>query len=253
MKLDVAFLPRLLRGPEATACVVIDVLRASSSIIVLLARGIEKIAVAASPSEARRLARREPGRYLLCGEVEGLPPPGFDYGNSPSEFDALDLQGRAVAMSTTNGTSALRRLRSSPMVIVGALLNATAAVQTLLAEAEARGLDATIVCAGLESGKRFSLEDSFTAGALTEKALAASEERGIEVDLTDGAQVALRLFRDYRGDALAAFRESEHGRKLVGLGFERDLAFCAQTDRFDVVPRLEGEGLRLALGNVRVS
>ncbi|MDI6858255.1 MAG: 2-phosphosulfolactate phosphatase [Dehalococcoidia bacterium] len=253
MKVDVAFLPRLVREPEATACVVVDVLRASSSIVVLLARGVEEIAVAASPAEARRMARQQRGRYLLCGELEGLTPPGFDHGNSPSEFDALDLRGQHVALSTTNGTKALRRLRASPAVIVGALLNATAAAQTLLAEAEARGLDATIVCAGLSGGKRLSLEDSFTAGALVEKAVAAGERAGIEVDLTDGARIAIRLLRHYGGDALAAFHESEHGRKLIGLGFERDLAFCAQTDRFDVVPRLEGEGLRLALGNVRFS
>lgn len=252
MKLDVAFLPRLVRGPEAIACVVVDALRASSSIIVLLARGVEEIAVAATPAEARRVARRGRGRYLLCGEIEGLAPRGFDCGNSPSEFDALDLRGRGVVLSTTNGTRALHRLRASPAVIVGALLNATAAARALLAEAEARGLDATIVCAGLSGGKRVSLEDSFTAGALVEKAIAAGEEAGIEIDLTDGAQIALRLFRQYGGDALAAFRESEHGRKLIRLGFERDLAFCARTDRFDVVPRLEREALRLALRTVRL-
>jgi 2-phosphosulfolactate phosphatase len=248
MRLDVAFLPRLLSSPEASACLVVDALRASSSIVVLLARGAGEIALAASPAEARRLARQERGRYLLCGEVGGLPPPGFDYGNSPSEFDTLDLTGRGVILSTTNGTRALRRLQPSPVVLVGALLNATAAVQTLLAEAEARRLDATIVCAGLSGGKRLSLEDSFVAGALVEKTLAAGEETGIEIDWTDEAQIALGLFHHYGGDALAAFHEAEHGRALAALGFAHDLAFCAQFDRFDVVPRLRRDPSgRLAL------
>ena len=129
MRLDVAFLPRLLRRPESSVCLLIDVLRASSSIVTLFARGAEEVVVAGSTAAARRIAAAEPGRYLLCGEVFGLAPPGFDYGNSPSEFAELDMRGRRIILSTTNGTKALRRLAASPVVIVGALLNATAAVR----------------------------------------------------------------------------------------------------------------------------
>jgi 2-phosphosulfolactate phosphatase len=238
VRLDVALLPRLLEEPEGKACLVVDVLRASSSIIVLLARDAAEIVPAASPTEARRLARQQRGRYLLCGEISGLTPPGFDYGNSPSEFDALDLSGRSFIVSTTNGTKALRRLEQAPLVIVGALLNATAAVRTLVEEATARGLDAVIVCAGLSGGRRVSLEDAFTAGALAQRALAAGDKAGVEIEMTDGALIAQRLFRAYGGDALAAFHEAQHGRALIDLGFGHDLAFCAQSDRFDVVPRL---------------
>jgi 2-phosphosulfolactate phosphatase len=234
MKLDVAFLPRLLSDPQASVCVVIDVLRASTSIVTLSAGGAQEIAVAESPSAARRIARREPGRYLLCGEVDGLTPRGFDYGNSPSEFAALDVRGQRFILSTTNGTRALQRLATSPLVLVGGLVNASAVTRTLLAEAEARRLNAALVCAGLSQGKRLSLEDVVAAGALADRAL--EDDAGLE--LTDGALIARRLYRACRGDALAAFRRSEHGRALIALGFAHDLDFCARADRFDAVPRL---------------
>jgi len=237
MKLDVAFLPRLLSHPEASACVMIDVLRASTSAVTLLAGGAGEIAVAESPSAARHMARQEPGRYVLCGEVDGLTPPGFDYGNSPSEFAALDVKGWRIILSTTNGTRALQRLAASPLVLVGAPVNASAVTRTLLAEAGARRLDAALICAGLSQGKRLSLEDVVAAGALADRAL----EEDADLELTDGALIAHRLYRACRGDALAAFRQSEHGRVLIALGFAHDLEFCARADRFDAVPRLRRE------------
>jgi len=239
MKLDVAFLPRLLSEPEASVCVVIDALRASSSIVTLLAGGAQEIVVAESPAAAQRIARQEPGRYVLAGEENGLAPRGFDYGNSPSEFAALDVTGQHFILSTTNGTRALQRLATSPLVLVGALVNAAAVTRTLLAEAGARRLDAALVCAGLARGKRLSLEDAVAAGALVDRAL--NDASAASLDLTDGALVAHRLYRSYRGDALAAFRRSEHGRALIALGFAHDLDFCAQADRFDAVPRLRRE------------
>jgi 2-phosphosulfolactate phosphatase len=234
MRLDIAFLPRLLPRPEASVCVMIDVLRASTSAVTLLAGGAQEIAVAGSPAAARRMAREAPGEYILCGEVDGLTPPGFDYGNSPSEFAALDVRGWRIILSTTNGTRALQRLAASPLVLVGAPVNAAAVTRTLLREAGARRLDAALVCAGLSRGKRLSLEDVVAAGALADRAL----EEDASLELTDGALIAHRLYRSYRGDAIAAFRQSEHGRHLIALGFAHDLDFSAQVDRFDAVPRL---------------
>jgi 2-phosphosulfolactate phosphatase len=238
VRLDVALLPRLLRRPESSVCLLIDVLRATSSIATLFARGAEEVVVAGSIAEARRMAAAEPGRFLLCGEAYGLAPRGFDYGNSPSEFAELDVRGRRVILSTTNGTKALRRLASSPVVIVGALLNAAAAGRALLDEARSRGLDAALVCSGLEAGNAFSLEDAFVAGALVENAVEQTRSVTGELTLSDAAMAACRLYQSYQGDALACFREAEHGRSLTGIGLGRDLEFCAQVDLYDVVPRL---------------
>jgi len=239
MRLDVALLPRALRKPDSNTCLLIDALRASSSIVTLFAQGAEEVVVAGSIASARRLVAREPGRYLLCGERFGLAPPGFDYGNSPSEFAAIDMRGRRLVLATTNGTKALHALAASPVVLVGALLNATAAVETLLAEARSRHLDATLVCAGLERGNAFSLEDAFVAGALVETAVEEAQRGGASLALSDPALAACRLYQSYRGDALACFREAQHGRSLIGIGLERDLEFCAQIDRYHAVPRLQ--------------
>ena len=248
MRLDVALLPPLLRRPGSSVCLLIDVLRASSSIVTLFAQGAEEVIVAGSTAAARRIATQEPGRYLLCGEAFGLAPRGFDYGNSPSEFVGLDMHGRRAVLSTTNGTRALRRLAGSPVVLVGALLNATAAVAMLLDEARSRGLDAALVCAGLEGGNAFSLEDAFVAGALVENAVEQTRRVSGDLTISDAALAACRLYQSYQGDALACFREAEHGRSLTGMGLGRDLDFCAQTDRYGAVPRLRRDTLgRLSL------
>ena len=246
MRLDVALLPRLpagrhglLRRPEDSACLLIDVLRASSSIVTLFAQGAKEVVAAGSTTAARRVAAQETGRYLLCGEVFGLAPRGFDYGNSPTEFAGLDMRGRRVILSTTNGTKAMRRLSSSPVVLVGALLNARAAVAALLAVAKSRQIDATLVCAGLESGNAFSLEDAFVAGALVEAAIGQTRQTTSgDLTLSDASLAACRLYQSYRGDALACFREAQHGQSLAAVGLGRDLEFCAQFDRYDIVPRL---------------
>ncbi len=214
MRLDVALLPRLFRQPGSSVCLLIDALRASSSIVTLFAQGIEEVVVAGSTTAARAIASTEPGRYLLCGEVFGLAPTGFDYGNSPSEFAELDVRGRRVILSTTNGTKALRRLATSPAVLVGTLLNASAALAALLDEARSRDLDAALVCAGLESGNAFSLEDAFVAGALVENAIDRTRGKRADLTLSDAAMAACRLYQSYQGDALACFREAEHGRSL---------------------------------------
>jgi 2-phosphosulfolactate phosphatase len=241
VRLDVALLPRLLRRPESSVCILIDALRASSSIVTLFARGGEEVAVAGSVAEARRMAAAKPGRYLLCGEAFGLAPRGFDYGNSPSEFAEIDVRGRRIILSTTNGTKSLRRIAASPVVRVGALLNATAAVATLLDEARSRGLDAAIVCSGLEAGNAFSLEDAFVAGAFVENAVEQTRGTSGDLALSDAAMAACRLYQSYQGDALACFREAEHGRSLIAIGLGRDLEFCAQVDRYDAVPRLRSD------------
>jgi 2-phosphosulfolactate phosphatase len=239
VRLDVAFLPRLLRRPESSVCLLIDALRASSSIVTLFAQGAEEVVVANSTAAARRIAAMDPGRYVLCGEVSGLAPRGFDFGNSPNEFSALDMHGRRIVLSTTNGTKALRRLAASPAVFVGALLNATAAVAALLDEARSRGLDAALVCSGLEAGNAFSLEDAFVAGALVENAIEQTRRASGDLTLSDASLAACRLYQSYQGDALACFREAQHGRSLIDIGLGRDLEFCAQVDRYDAVPRLK--------------
>ncbi len=234
MRLTVAFTPRLLREPERHAIVVVDVLRASTSLVTMFERGLVRALVADTLRDARQLALRN--FALLCGERASQPLPGFDYGNSPSEFSESSFRGKSAVLWTTNGTSAIAASASAPFVAAGALVNRKAVARRILDEAARRKIDATVVCAGLERGRAFSLEDTVAAGAIVESACEAAS-----IDLSDSAWAAMHLWRWYRGDAMRAFRHSAHGRALAALGFEHDLRFSAQVDLYDKVPMLFDE------------
>ncbi|MBI2761081.1 MAG: 2-phosphosulfolactate phosphatase [Chloroflexi bacterium] len=237
MQIDVALLPALLKAPERTVCVVVDSLRATSAIATLFARGIEEIAVTASVEEGLALkASRMPDR-LLCGESGGLPPEGFDHGNSPSEFASLDLRGRRAIIATSNGTRALVAASESPAVFAGSLLNATAVVNAAASEAAARALDVTFVCAGTEMARAFSLEDTAVCGALVEILVRDHPGPIKDLKLTDGAMAAYRVWRSYSSPRLV-MGEAVHGRLLAKLGLAADLDFCSQIDLYSVAPRL---------------
>ncbi|MDP2949952.1 MAG: 2-phosphosulfolactate phosphatase [Chloroflexota bacterium] len=264
MRLDVIlrlaqdrFLVPSLRGDlSRQVCVVVDVLRASSTIVTMLEQGVEGVLVAATIAEARRLARELPG-YLLCGEEGGLPPAGFDYGNSPREFSTLDLRGRRAILCTTNGTRALMAAAAAPLVLVGCLLNASAVAQAAATTAATGGLDITIVCAGDEGGTAFAAEDALGAGAILDALVSPPPEadqppadgrrEAARLELTDEARAALESFRAQRGREEAALGETPHGRELVALGLADDVSFCAGRDVSAIVPRLERVQGRLRL------
>lgn len=234
MRMTVALTPRLLREPERHAIAVVDVLRASTSLVTMFDRGLIRAIVAETLRDARNLALRN--FSLLCGERESNPLPGFDYGNSPSEFSESSFRGKSAVLWTTNGTRAIAAASPAPFVAAGALVNRTAVAQRLVAEAARRKIDVAVVCAGLERGVAFSLEDTVAAGAIVEAARETAD-----VELSDSAWAAMHLWRWYRGDAMRAFRHSAHGRALAAIGYENDLRFSAQVDLYDKVPTLFDE------------
>jgi 2-phosphosulfolactate phosphatase len=235
MHIEVAFTPALLTDSHRKVAVVIDVLRATTSLATMFNRGLAEAIVVEEIAGARKLAAEHPG-WLLCGEEHSLPPEGFDYGNSPSEFDQLDLKGKRAVLVTGNGTKALARAAGCPVVLAGALVNLRAVVTAAYREAAERELDIVLVCAGRNHARYFSLEDTFCAGAMVDLLMRQEAERP---RLWNDAAAAWRLYKSYRGSASAAFREADHGKSLVDLGLGRDLAFCAQRDTFDVVPRMQ--------------
>jgi 2-phosphosulfolactate phosphatase len=237
MRVEVTFLPSLASDVEAKVCVVVDVLRATSTLVVLVERGVKEVVVCRRLAQARRIARLT--GYLLCGEVNSLPPRDFDYGNSPTEFAGLDLSGQSAILVTSNGTGALRQVADAQAVLVGALLNRRAAAEAALTEATAADRDIAIVCAGRGSGRYFSLEDTFVAGALVDSLLAQARAADLRLRMWNDALAALRLYRSYRGRALACFRQADHARSLLDLGLGHDLEFCARTDVSTVAPRLQ--------------
>jgi 2-phosphosulfolactate phosphatase len=241
MRIDVALTPALIRD-TATIFAVVDTLRASSTIVTLLERGVPEIVPAASVEEARELRSRLPD-HLLCGESGGLPPQGFDYGNSPAEFAAAALDGRPAILATSNGTRILSDLAGAPAVVVGALLNRQAVAAALSSLAAEQDGDISVVCAAAPGGAP-ALEDALGAGAIVEAALRLDGS----LEPTDAARLAVDAYMAARDDLAAALATGRHGKELVEAGFAADVQYCARLDASTVVPRLgPGEGGLLSL------
>ncbi len=244
MRLDVAFVPSLASPGshpavparararrERRVCIVVDVIRASTSLIAMVERGAARVFIAGDIDTARAAAPRIGA--VLAGEQDGLAPPGFDYGNSPVELSRAPLEGRSVVFVTTNGTAAIRAVTDAGAVLVGALRNGEAACREAWTAATAQGDNLTVVCAGREHG--FGMDDVYCAGYLVHRVLQLGSP-----ELTDAALAAVALFRS-EPNALAVFSQSAAGRNVVRLGLTEDIAYCAQQDVSSVVPRLGRE------------
>lgn len=229
LRVDVAFLPGEVLAPQSTVSVVVDVIRASTSIVTLFDRGCPAIHVARTLDAGKAFARGH--GLLLCGEEGGARPEGFDYGNSPVAFAAERFDRRPAVLCTTNGTVALHAVAAGPAVFVGCLANAGAVVTAAVREARPAGA-LTVVCAG--SNRHVALDDVWTAGRLVARAV---DLLGSEAQLSDAAGIAVALTRAMP-DALAALRASRSAKALVPLGLTADVAYAAMEDRSPVVPRL---------------
>jgi 2-phosphosulfolactate phosphatase len=242
MEIDVALVPAEARAWSDRVCVVIDELRASSTITTLLDLGASEVLLVQRLDAARRLGR-ELGA-VLAGERHGLTPRGFRYNNSPAELAGADVRGRTVILSTSNGTAVLARVQRMPAVYVGCLLNARACAEAAVATASSLGIGVGVVCAG--TGGRFALDDAVAAGVLVGGMVDALAQLGVSPELTDAALAAVRLRSAYPGveEALA---ESVAGMLVTRLGAGADVAYCARIDASATVGVLvRGDPLRVA-------
>ena len=241
MRLDVFMTPAEALPAELAGrtVVVIDVLRASSSIVEAMASGARTIFPVTSIEEAIRLANTL-GRdeVLLCGERRSLTIEGFDLGNSPAEFTPERVAGKTLVMTTTNGTASMAAAAGAGRVVIGALLNLAAVVEDLART----GAEPVFLCSGREG--RFALDDAVAAGRMVAALVEANPST--EWVMNDGARAALALGRAWSDDARTLFAESAAGRQIAEAGLESDLAFCAQTDLRDVLPVLQDRSITLA-------
>jgi 2-phosphosulfolactate phosphatase len=234
MRIDVYFDPVGVNPADVQgkSVVVIDVLRATTTITVALFHGARAVLPAASTEEALRLAQNlERDDVVLAGERKSQRIPGFALGNSPLEFTADAVRGKTVVMTTTNGTPALVSAQGAREVIVGAAVNFSAVVERCRAALAQTG-ELVILCAGRE--RQFALEDAFAAGRLAKVLLPEGGLRRVEVN--DGTVAALELARHYGERWLRAFRASGHGQDLAALGFRDDVKVCASEDAYPILP-----------------
>jgi 2-phosphosulfolactate phosphatase len=220
VQVHVAFTPD--EGGAAPTGIVIDVIRATSTICQALDSGYERVYCTAEIEEARQLRERL-GEGVLGGERSAVRIPGFDLGNSPREY--LEPAGETLILSTTNGTRAVvAAAERCERVLVASLLNLAAVVE----EARRTGEDAVVVCAGVQG--TLALDDAFVAGRISEL---------LGWRRTDAAEAAVRLAGTW-GGADEAFRASKSGRNLLENApeLEEDIPFCARESVLGVVPRL---------------
>jgi 2-phosphosulfolactate phosphatase len=227
MKIDLAFSPYELEKKDlrGRSIVVIDALRATSTIIVAFENGASAFIPVATVEEAREEVARNP-EFLLAGERRALPLEGFHLGNSPRDYRPERVKGQVIVMTTTNGTRALVAAREGAEVFIGSFLNVGAVAQRLI---EA-GRDVLVACAGEK--ELFCLEDTVCGGAIVDRL----EKRGLPVTKTDSAQAAKVLYEQCEENVYGMLCNSEWGQYLDGLGLGKDVRICAQVDSSGLVP-----------------
>ncbi len=235
MHIRTALLPQLAEGVQESVCVVIDVLRATTSLAVLFNQGCPLAYIAQSHDDARRIARSQ--GLALCGETGGFKVEDFDYGNSPVEFSALDFTNLPIVLSTTNGTRAAALVAGAKRVFLGAAINRMAVARAAWETAESLDVNILLVCSGTDS--QYTLEDATIAGLYVE-ALASHAERWFSPELDDASIACRRLWQN-ETNLLRGLMEGAHPRLLADLGFGEDVAYCAQIDKLNAVPILTSE------------
>jgi len=213
--------------------VVIDVLRASSTIVTALMNGAKAIIPVGDMGEASKIAQNVDSKnYLLCGEKDGVTIDGYDLGNSPAEYTRETVGGKRLIFNTTNGTKAIKKSLGSSDVYIASFLNVGAVVKAL--ENDEREI--VLICAGWKG--RLSFEDMLLAGNIIHLL-----GNGILPDNTrDGAKVAFGLFDKYGDNITAVVHQSNHAERLRALNISSDIDYCCQIDITDILPRLK-EGM----------
>ena len=230
-KIEVCLTPALLDlyAIENSIVVVIDILRATSSITYGIENGAEAIIPVMNVEDCLNYADKG---YLLAAERNGEVVEGYDFGNSPFSYTAEKVAGKIVVLTTTNGTKAMHLAQErAHQVIVGSFLNLTSVCDYLKKENK----DVLLLCAGWKDN--FNLEDTLFAGAVVEQ---------LKNDFTvgdDSSVAALDMYQLAKGDLRGYLKKSSHSHRLIKLNIEEDVQFCLKVDVCKAIPVLEGEKL----------
>jgi 2-phosphosulfolactate phosphatase len=213
-------------------CIVIDTLRATSTIITALSRGCLEIIPVSSVQEALELKKQKYKNYLLGGEIEGQYLENFHLGNSPLEYCHEILKNKGLILTTTNGTKTLQKVKSAGIILICALLNTKTVGEWL----SGQKTDIVICCSGTRGN--YSLEDFLTAGRL----VTDLKERENIFSFSDLACTAA-YFYDYarkikrQENAIAdLLKTTANGQRLLKAGLKADIDYCSQEDIFPLLP-----------------
>ena len=217
--------------------IVIDVLRASTSIATALHNGAKEVIPVTTVERAVKISGNLFGDHVLRGgERNGKMIEGFNLGNSPFDYSDEKVRGKAIIFSSTNGSLAIEKARFARNAAIGAFANISLVVQFIKELKQ----DFIILCAG-NSGV-FSLEDSVCAGMLVQKLV---DDDRVELSLSDAAIAATMLFKGYSRSLLKMVKNSEHGKYLATIGYAEDLPVCAGVDTIPVLPQMVGNVIKV--------
>jgi 2-phosphosulfolactate phosphatase len=206
-------------------CIVIDVLRATSTIITALNNGAREVIPVSSFEEAIAVSKNlDKSSYLLCGERQTRIVEGFDLGNSPLEFITEKVKRKQIILFTSNGTKLFRLLKGAKKVWIAAILNASAVASEMVKLKE----EWIIICAARAGF--FDASDALCAGILISK---VQQEKKESINLNDAAQLSLMFFENSRNKIEKTLIETDHGKILVENDFENDIKFISQVDLYN--------------------
>lgn len=234
-KVEICFSPELihLHSLEGKIVVVVDIFRATSTMVAALANGINKIQTFSSLEDCQNMASKG---FLIAGERNGITAPGFQLGNSPLAYLNHAYAGQNLAMTTTNGTLAIAKSEGAEEIIIGAFPNLRATADYI----KSRDLDVLIHCAGWKG--KFNLEDSLYAGALVKELEYTHEAED------DGAISMKSLFEKEGHDLKGFLSQASHAKRLQNHNIDSDIDFCLTVDLFDLVGKIE-DGFLISFRN----
>lgn len=211
--------------------IIIDIFRATSTIVTALANGANSVIPVQSVEEARVFKNKG---YLIAAEKDGVPIEGFDFGNSPLDFLDNKIKNKDIVITTTNGTQAIQVAKGKGEIIIGAFLNLTAIAQHLIQQNK----DVVMLCAGWKN--KFNLEDFVFAGSLTYQLYNTHQ---FEL-ASDSALLGYLTFDRSRRKLKEFLNMASHKKRLENLHLEKDIDFCLSLDKYDIIPVLNNDRIK---------
>jgi 2-phosphosulfolactate phosphatase len=240
---EVCFSPGLFKDVVTTGdfiVVLVDILRATTTICTAIANGAEAIMPVATHEEARRLKSEG---FLVASEKDGIQLDFADFGNSAFSFTREAIGGKTLVYCTTNGTRALDLAKSAGSVVIGAFINISMVTQWLAG----RQKDVVILCSGWKN--KFCLEDTLFAGALTRRLL----DTGLFGSECDSAEASMDLWRLAEDDVLGYIEKAAQRHRLKRLGLDDVIPYSFECDRVNVVPVFDGKLIKAHTADPRIA
>jgi 2-phosphosulfolactate phosphatase len=227
-RVETCFLPGQypLYAADMGIVVVIDILRATSAMVAAFEHGVERIIPVGTVEEARQFIGRE--GYIAAAERNGEVVEGFTVGNSPLAFKAMDLKGKTIVMTTTNGTRAINLAREARKLVIGSFLNLTALTDWLVKQDD----NILLLCSGWKD--KFSLEDSVFAGAVMDRLL-ESGKFGVEEDSSIASKY---LYMAARENYMSILKAAPRRKRVEKLNMHEDVKYCLTPDQATAIPVL---------------